>query len=94
VLPEADLKVWLTADLDARARRRAAQNGGLPAATGNPVDVAESLARRDAVDSTRAASPAHQAADAIVVDATDAGIDDVVAICVLALCDALGVSYA
>ena len=94
VLPTADLKVWLTADLAARAQRRAAQNGEVAEATADASHVAQSLARRDQVDSTREASPAQQAADALVVDATDIGIDDVVRICVLALCDSLDVSYA
>lgn len=94
VLPDAHLKIWLTADLAARAARRAAQNGTLASASSDTADVAMSLSERDAVDTSRDASPAHQAADAIVIDASHAGIDEVVTVCLLALCDAMGVSYA
>jgi len=68
VLPDADLKVFLTADPSARARRRAAQ-----LAAGHDHDLATveaDLARRDDADSTRVVSPLSAAADAVVVDST------------------------
>jgi cytidylate kinase len=69
VLPDADVKVYLTARSGERARRRAAERGSEPVG-----EVARALERRDALDSTREASPLPDpgavAADAIVVDST------------------------
>ncbi|WNV77608.1 (d)CMP kinase [Geodermatophilus sp. DSM 44513] len=68
VLPEATLKVYLTAAPEARAERRAAQLG-----TTDPAEVAElaaDLRRRDEYDSSRADSPLRPAEDAVVVDST------------------------
>ena len=77
VFPAADVKLYLDASAEERARRRArdpAHSG--PAAI---ADVANLLSERDRSDSTRAASPLYAAADAIVIDTTGAPIDDVVA---------------
>src|SRR5262245_57175790 len=77
VFPNADLKVYLDAAPDERARRRASD----PAHTGGPAAVADVktlLAERDRMDSTRTASPLYAAADAIVVDTTGMGIEEVV----------------
>ncbi|AEB44204.1 (d)CMP kinase [Micromonospora maris] len=73
VAPDADLKVYLTASAAARAARRSAENASDVAAT------AADLARRDQLDSTRKADPLAQAADAVVLDSTELGIDEVVA---------------
>ncbi|MGC5033538.1 (d)CMP kinase [Micromonospora sp. DT229] len=73
VAPDADLKVYLTASAEARAARRSAENAADVAAT------AADLARRDQLDSTRKADPLAQAADAVVLDSTELGIDEVVA---------------
>jgi CMP/dCMP kinase len=70
VMPGADLKVYLTAAPDERARRRAAERGG--SHTVSQVEAA--LERRDRLDSTRSTSPLPapgQAEDAIVVDSTN-----------------------
>jgi cytidylate kinase len=79
VLPNADLKIFVTADPAVRAERRAAQDAEL----GNPVaDVRQTeadLRTRDAKDSTRVASPLAQAADAVVVDTTAMTLDQVIA---------------
>ncbi|OGN84411.1 MAG: cytidylate kinase [Chloroflexi bacterium GWC2_73_18] len=66
VLPEADLKLYLDASAEERARRRAAQRGVAP---GSPEAVAilEDLRRRDRIDSTRAVAPLRIAPDAVVV---------------------------
>jgi cytidylate kinase len=72
VAPDADLKVYLTASAEARAQRRSAEIAADVSAT------AADLARRDRLDSTRAASPLQQAADAVVLDSTALGIDEVV----------------
>jgi CMP/dCMP kinase len=72
VAPDADLKVYLTASADARARRRSAEDA-------SDVDsTAADLLRRDRFDSTRAVDPLQQAADAVVLDTTGMGIDEVV----------------
>jgi cytidylate kinase len=78
VLPDADLKLFITADAAERARRRAAQDLDLGKSS---VDVAETqtaLLERDAKDSGRAASPLTVAADAVVVDTTALTLDEVV----------------
>jgi cytidylate kinase len=67
VLPDADVKVFLTASPETRARRRNDQN----VAAGLPDDYEGVLAdvrRRDHLDSTRAVSPLRVASDAVVVD--------------------------
>jgi CMP/dCMP kinase len=73
VAPDADLKVYLTASADERARRRSAENGATQS------DTTADLARRDKLDSTRAVDPLRQADDAVVLDTTELGIDEVVA---------------
>jgi cytidylate kinase len=78
VLPDADVKIFLTASAEERARRRNAQN----IAAGLPDDYARVLAdvqRRDHLDSTRAVSPLRPADDAIVVDSSDMTQNEVVA---------------
>ncbi|GAA4588939.1 cytidylate kinase [Actinoplanes octamycinicus] len=72
VAPDADLKVYLTASAAARAARRSAEDATEVAAT------EADLARRDKLDSTRATDPLRQASDAIEVDTTGMGIDEVV----------------
>lgn len=67
VLPDADLKIFLTASAETRARRRNDQN----VAAGLGDDYAAVLAdvlRRDELDSTRAVSPLRPADDAVIVD--------------------------
>ncbi|MBS1696590.1 MAG: (d)CMP kinase [Actinobacteria bacterium] len=70
VLPDADVKIFLTASAEERARRRNEQN----VANGMADDFAAVLAdvqRRDHLDSTRAVSPLRAAVDALVVDTSD-----------------------
>jgi cytidylate kinase len=67
VLPDADVKIFLTASAETRARRRNDQN----VAAGLGDDYAAVLAdvlRRDELDSTRAVSPLRPADDAVIVD--------------------------
>jgi cytidylate kinase len=73
VLPDAPVKVYLVADPAARAARRAAELGGIDA-TATQAD----LARRDEIDSTRAASPLAKASDAVEIDGTHLTLDQVV----------------
>lgn len=78
VLPDADVKIFLTASAEERARRRNVQN----VANGLPDDYDSVLAdvrRRDHLDSTRAVSPLRAADDAVVVDTSDMTETDVVA---------------
>jgi cytidylate kinase len=73
VAPSADLKVYLTASSAARAARRSAEDAA------DVSFVEADLARRDKLDSSRAVDPLRQASDAIEVDTTGMGIDEVVA---------------
>jgi CMP/dCMP kinase len=73
VFPDADLKVFLTAAPETRARRRALEVSQLDYET-----VAADLARRDALDQGRDDSPLAEAPDAVTVDTTDRSVDDVV----------------
>ncbi len=78
VAPDAAVKVFLTADARARAQRRAAELHG-DAHAADIASTRRALQRRDTHDSTRTVAPLTQAADAVVVDATWLGVDDVVA---------------
>jgi cytidylate kinase len=73
VAPDADVKIYLTADAAARAVRRTAEEGGsdIPA-------TESSLLARDQVDSTRAASPLTIAEGAVHIDSTPYTLDEVV----------------
>jgi CMP/dCMP kinase len=73
VAPDASLKVYLTASAEARAQRRSLENAADVAAT------QADLARRDRIDSSRTVDPLTQAEDAVVLDTTAMGIDEVVA---------------
>lgn len=70
VLPDADVKVFLTADPEVRAQRRALQEADSEHGSDGVDATHESLVRRDELDSTRASSPLRQAVSAVVVDAT------------------------
>jgi len=72
VLPDADLKLFVTASPRVRAERRVAETGG-------DVDQVEaSIIERDRRDATRETSPMVVASDAVVVDTSEMAIDDVV----------------
>ena len=74
VVPGAGLKVFVTASVRERARRRSEEIDA-------PIDEVEAdLTRRDALDSARAESPLKPAEDAVIVDTTEHTIDEVVAI--------------
>jgi len=76
VFPDAPVKVFLTADPETRARRRAADDE----ARGRPVEtLMEQMARRDGADSSRDASPLRPADDAVIIDTSTLGVADVVA---------------
>jgi cytidylate kinase len=74
VLPDAELKVFLSADPEERARRRARQ-------TGREAEldrIREAISRRDRQDSEREASPLKPAKDAVVLDTTALELEEVV----------------
>jgi cytidylate kinase len=73
VAPDADLKVFLTADPDARAVRRAAEQAGSDVAA-----TRQDLIRRDSIDSGRATSPLTMAVDAHHIDGTSYTLEEVV----------------
>lgn len=83
VFPDAELKVFLTADPRERARRRVAQRheGEQVAPEQIEAEIAETLAdieRRDELDSQRASAPLACAADAVRIDSTSFTIDEIV----------------
>ncbi|MFK8057216.1 MAG: (d)CMP kinase [Saprospiraceae bacterium] len=70
VFPNAELKLFVTADTDERVRRRVAELDRF--GTSTPRDlVAKNLADRDRIDSTRKDSPLKKAVDAVVIDNTN-----------------------
>ncbi|MFD8920275.1 (d)CMP kinase [Streptomyces sp. NPDC059569] len=82
VLPDADVKIFLTASPEARAARRSGELKGKEA-----TDVAatkDALVKRDAADSSRKASPLAKAADAVEVDTTELTLQQVIE-CVVTL---------
>lgn len=77
VFPDAEVKVFLTATPEERARRRAAQQ----VASGilvDPAGVHDALMRRDTADSSRHHSPLTPAEDAVLLDTTGLSLDQVV----------------
>jgi cytidylate kinase len=89
VFPDADVKIYLDASPEERARRRAADPAHTSSKTAQLADVATALAERDKSDSTRAASPLAVAPDATVIDTTGLPIEQVIEK-VLALIDSRG----
>jgi len=71
VAPQSQLKIFLTADLDARAKRREAE-------LNTDKDLTESLAVRDEKDSTRTTSPLEKALDAFEIDSTELSLEETV----------------
>lgn len=78
VLPDADLKIYLDASVEERARRRWREMGAR-GEEANYKAVLASMRRRDEIDSHREVSPLCVAEDAVVVDTTDLSIEEVLA---------------
>lgn len=78
VFPDADVKVYLDASAEERARRRASDPAHTGGQTG-PQAVAQAIAARDLSDTTRPVSPLVASADAVRIDTTGVSIDDVFA---------------
>jgi CMP/dCMP kinase len=74
VLPEAELKVFLSASPEERARRRALQSGR----EDELERISEAMQTRDRRDSEREASPLKSAPDAVVIDTTGLSLEEVV----------------
>jgi cytidylate kinase len=77
VLPEADLKIYLDATVEERAGRRYRED----VARGEAAEfeaVLASVQRRDEIDSSRTLAPLRAAADAVVIDTTHLGVEQVV----------------
>jgi CMP/dCMP kinase len=77
VAPDAQVKVFLTASEATRAERRTRDLAADPAATLTVTQ--QEMGRRDRLDSTRAASPLLKAGDAVEIDSTRLGLDEVIA---------------
>ena len=77
VLPDAEVKIFMTATAEERALRRYKENiaNGM---TTSLEELTEDMKRRDHLDSTRSVSPLKKAEDAIVLDSTHLEIDEVV----------------
>jgi CMP/dCMP kinase len=73
VLPDADLKLFVTASPRVRAERRVAELGG------DVAEIEASIIERDRRDSTREASPLMRSDAATVIDTSDMSVDEVVA---------------
>ncbi len=78
VFPNADVKIFLDASPEERARRRASDPAHTASRTAALEDIASALQARDHSDRTRAASPLTQAADAVVIDTTGVSIQEAV----------------
>lgn len=74
VLPNADLKIFLTADIEARAMRRYLEQREKGEAV-SLEQVVEGMRQRDKQDSTRAAAPLRAAEDAVLVDTTELDLE-------------------
>lgn len=79
VFPRAELKVFLTASAEERARRRALQNAQRGFGETDEAAILADIIRRDEADSTRAVAPLRPADDAVMLDTTGMGIDEVCA---------------
>jgi cytidylate kinase len=84
VLPDADVKIFLTASPEARAARRSAELTGRGGQGADVTATREALARRDAADAGRKASPMAKADDATEVDTTELTLEQVIE-CVVTL---------
>lgn len=77
VLPHAEVKIFLKASVEERARRRHAENMARGFASDFET-LKEEIARRDKIDSERQVAPLQKAEDAVEIDTTSLTIDDVV----------------
>ena len=85
ILPDAQLKIYLTASTKARAQRRYLENQekGIPCTF---EEIEQDIRERDERDMNREVSPLKQAEDAVLVDSSDMNVEEVVA-CILKLAE-------
>ena len=90
VLPDAQVKIYLTASVGVRARRRYLE---LKEKGGNPdfATIEEEIAARDHRDMTREVAPLRQADDAVLVDSSDMSIEEVVSHIMTIISDRTGI---
>ncbi|MFE2230116.1 (d)CMP kinase [Streptomyces kronopolitis] len=93
VLPDADLKIFLTASPEARAARRSGELKGKEAQATDLAATREALIKRDAADSGRKTSPLAKADDAVEVDTTELTLEQVIE-CVVTLIEGAGAEKA
>lgn len=72
VFPDAEVKIFLTASMDERVQRRAAETGE------DPDHIRDTIASRDTADSERETSPLARPEGAILIDSTGRSIEEVV----------------
>ena len=89
VFPGADVKLFLTASVDARARRRYLEYAERPNAP-TLASIKASIVERDRADSQREIAPLAQADDAIVVDSSEMDLETVVEHCISVIRKQLG----
>lgn len=77
ILPNADVKIYLTASVECRATRRYKELLGR-GVEANYEEIAADIAKRDEQDMNREVAPLKQAEDAVLVDSSDMNIDEVV----------------
>lgn len=77
VLPDAELKIFLTASVEERARRRSSELSAKGLAV-DPDEIKLQIEKRDKYDSSREIDPLHQAAEAVLLDTTGLPISAVV----------------
>ncbi len=80
VFPDADVKIFLVAGLEERARRRLLQDTGREPTSGEIQEEARSIEQRDQADQSRNHSPLRQPEDAVEVDTTGLPFEDQVAL--------------
>ena len=76
IFPDADVKIYLDANPEERARRRLVQQGAW--SESGLVDTLRRIQERDRLDSTRAVAPLQAPADALIIDTDDVGPEQVV----------------
>ena len=88
VLPDANVKIYLTASSDARAKRRYDElvDKGIPA---DMEAIKKDIEERDYRDMHRDVAPLKQADDAVLIDSSDMDINQVTAAIIKAYCDAI-----
>jgi CMP/dCMP kinase len=83
ILPDADVKIYLSASAEERARRRATQRGTVDEAAAD--QILDELRRRDSIDSSRETAPLKTARDAVIINTDGNSFEDTVGAVVRAI---------